>query len=425
MNAPQINAVPTAGKATGSGAGSGVSPASESLPSEGGESFAKHLKQLDQSQPPASKQTPQNTAAEKPQATPSKTHTAQELRDIAQFRGDAMPEAVLPLATGLAEDGEPGVVAGEYQQAVLQQLAERLQAGEEVVVSSTQPQVSTDALPVAGEGAEQQILLTSASVPAVGTNLPQSGDPLPPVASDMARQAVSKPLPQAVEPGLNRAALASQQELPAKVGLELPANTLQPEKALADAGRFSAILGSAAESTAQSAGGGNSSLTASVASLVSGAQTLGSTEANAARPVVSLNTPLGEPGWAQEVGSRLQVMVERGNQRAEIRLNPPELGSIEVRLNNDGERTNVTFFAQNATTREALEAALPRLREMFGENGLQLADANVSQQQTMAGGKESGEHSRGGEFSVADMGPEDVTETTVTRTVNGLVDTYI
>lgn len=130
----------------------------------------------------------------------------------------------------------------------------------------------------------------------------------------------------------------------------------------------------------------------SVFSAASGLSPVTSTEAarvsmgesGGMRPQLAMNTPMGEPGWAEEMGARLRILAERGNQTAEIRLNPPELGSMEVKIVNDGDRTSVTFFAQNSATREALEAAMPRLREMFGESGLQLADANVSQQQTMS-----------------------------------------
>jgi len=94
----------------------------------------------------------------------------------------------------------------------------------------------------------------------------------------------------------------------------------------------------------------------------------------------TLQTPAGQPGWDVEVGNRIRWMVGQNNSGLELRLNPPELGSIEVKLATEGERTNVTFFAANPAAREALEAALPRLREMFADSGMQLANADVSDQ---------------------------------------------
>ncbi|WIO73434.1 flagellar hook-length control protein FliK [Porticoccaceae bacterium LTM1] len=159
------------------------------------------------------------------------------------------------------------------------------------------------------------------------------------------------------------------------------------------------------------------------------ARPFASSELDAQRPQVSMNTPVGEEGWAQEMGTRLRVLVERGNQTAEIRLNPPELGSMEVKIHSDGDRTSVTFFAQNAATREALEAAMPRLREMFGDSGLQLADANVSQQRSMnsENGRDgqSGSGYAGGGSDDGVEGESVASQTIVADSRNGLVDYYI
>ena len=104
------------------------------------------------------------------------------------------------------------------------------------------------------------------------------------------------------------------------------------------------------------------------------------TQETAAPRFFTLQTPAGQPGWDVEVGNRIRWMVGQNNSGLELRLNPPELGSIEVKLATEGERTNVTFFAANPAAREALEAALPRLREMFADSGMQLANADVSDQ---------------------------------------------
>ena len=416
MNAPQIAPVPVSGKAVASG----TAATAESQAVEGGESFADHLKQLDSAKPRSSQQATQDTEGE-PQLAAQKGAPAPEITDLAQLRGDLLPESVKPLAESVKAD----IAITQQGQATLQQLAERLQSGEEVVVSSGQPVV----LPVDQvadiPGTSNPLAPVNSGVPVAGNNLPPGGERLPPLEVTVARDSAARSIPQAAEPGLAKATVQSQQELPVKAGLEQQLNVTQPDKALADASRFSAILGTAAESAGQTASGANSPLTTSLAAPGVTTPT-GSLETAAPRPVLSLSTPVGETAWAQEVGSRLQLVVERGNQRAEIRLNPPELGSIEVKVANDGDRTNVTFFAQNATTREALEAALPRLREMFGDSGLQLADANVSQQQTMAGEHGTTKEGNGDDFAAVDTmaDPESGGQVAV-RSIDGLVDTYI
>ena len=94
----------------------------------------------------------------------------------------------------------------------------------------------------------------------------------------------------------------------------------------------------------------------------------------------TLQTPAGQPGWDVEVGNRIRWMAGQNNTGVELRLNPRELGSIEVKVATEGERTSVTFFAANPAARETLELALPRLREMFADSGMQLANADVSDQ---------------------------------------------
>ncbi len=96
--------------------------------------------------------------------------------------------------------------------------------------------------------------------------------------------------------------------------------------------------------------------------------------------VLNLPQPLQQPGWDNALGERVVWMVGQRLQSAEIRLNPPQLGPIEVRvnLNHDQSQAQVSFTAQHAVVREALDAAVPRLRELFAEQGLSLGQVDVS-----------------------------------------------
>lgn len=97
--------------------------------------------------------------------------------------------------------------------------------------------------------------------------------------------------------------------------------------------------------------------------------------------VPALTRPLSHPNWNQEVGERIIWMNNRGISSAEIRMNPQNMGPITVRINVDpDQQTSVSFTAQNADVRTALEASIPRLREMLSSQNLNLADVNVSQQ---------------------------------------------
>lgn len=94
---------------------------------------------------------------------------------------------------------------------------------------------------------------------------------------------------------------------------------------------------------------------------------------------MSIAVPLQQSGWDQAMGERVVWMARSNVQQAQIQLNPRELGPIEIKISVQNDQTHVNFVAHHATTRDAIEAALPRLREMLGEQGLNLGQADVSQ----------------------------------------------
>ncbi len=82
---------------------------------------------------------------------------------------------------------------------------------------------------------------------------------------------------------------------------------------------------------------------------------------------------------ARALGERVVVMADRELTQARIALNPPQLGPLEVRVQVSGDQASVTFTSHSQLTREAIEQALPRLREMLGGQGFTQVDVNVSQ----------------------------------------------
>lgn len=76
---------------------------------------------------------------------------------------------------------------------------------------------------------------------------------------------------------------------------------------------------------------------------------------------------------------QLVTMVSQGIQQAEIRLDPPELGHMLVKIQVHGDQTQVQFHVTQSQTRDLVEQAIPRLRELLQEQGMQLADSHVSQ----------------------------------------------
>lgn len=89
--------------------------------------------------------------------------------------------------------------------------------------------------------------------------------------------------------------------------------------------------------------------------------------------------PVSSPAWGDALGDRMVWMVNQQQQGAELRLNPPSLGPLEIKLSMSGDgQASLTFSTQHLPVKEALEAATPRLREMFGESGLNLGSVSVN-----------------------------------------------
>lgn len=126
--------------------------------------------------------------------------------------------------------------------------------------------------------------------------------------------------------------------------------------------------------------------TASAAPVQAAAATLAATGTAAATapPALPIGPAPGQAAWGEAVGQRVLWMVSNKHQVAELRLNPPDLGPVEVKVRNDDDGLRLTFAAGNAAVREALEAAAPRLREMFQAEGLNLANVDIGQRQAGA-----------------------------------------
>ncbi len=88
--------------------------------------------------------------------------------------------------------------------------------------------------------------------------------------------------------------------------------------------------------------------------------------------------PPADPTWADAFAERVTFAVTQQLQQAELRLNPPQLGHIELRISIAQDQASVTFSSSHVAVRDAIEAALPRLRESLAEAGLSLVNVDIS-----------------------------------------------
>jgi flagellar hook-length control protein FliK len=91
-----------------------------------------------------------------------------------------------------------------------------------------------------------------------------------------------------------------------------------------------------------------------------------------------LELPLGHSQWGNQVLQRVALLTAQGIQAAEIHLNPAELGPMQVRVDQRQDSATVVFTSHHASTRDALEASLPRLRELFSAQGMDLVDVDIN-----------------------------------------------
>lgn len=95
--------------------------------------------------------------------------------------------------------------------------------------------------------------------------------------------------------------------------------------------------------------------------------------------VPALTRPLSHPEWNKDLGERIVWMNNRALPAAEINLNPQHLGPVSVRIDMNQDQASIVFTAQHAAVREAIEASLPKLREMLGEQQLNLVNVSIAQ----------------------------------------------
>jgi flagellar hook-length control protein FliK len=167
-----------------------------------------------------------------------------------------------------------------------------------------------------------------------------SGKPLPPVAAEFA---------------------ATMRALSADIR-----SAERPERALLDAGNLANAL------TPQVAGTAAETAGAHLPGGTSAAQ-----QAPEARATTHVATPLGRPEWAGALSDKVTWLVGQRVQVADIQITPPQLGPVEVRISIQNDQASIAFVSGHAVVRDALQAALPRLGELFAQSGLSLGQTSV------------------------------------------------
>lgn len=143
-------------------------------------------------------------------------------------------------------------------------------------------------------------------------------------------------------------------------------------------------------------------------------------------------TPAGQRGWTEDVGNRLIWMANRGETRAELVLTPPSLGKLGISLQMNGDQTTAHFVAATPAAREALEQAIPRLRELLQQAGINLGQTDVSTSSEQQHARDEAGNTRrgGGQHPIGALAGDanavdlPVSSGSWVRTGTGMVDTF-
>jgi flagellar hook-length control protein FliK len=139
----------------------------------------------------------------------------------------------------------------------------------------------------------------------------------------------------------------------------------------------------------------------------------------------AIHTPLTQPAWGEEFSQKITWMAGQRNQSAELHLNPPHLGPLDVVLKMNGDQASAIFTSPHAAVRNAIEQALPQLREMLADSGIMLGNASVNDQ---AAHKNQDNSARKSSAAKSESTSEIVTNANLLTPVqsrhNGMVDTF-
>ena len=131
--------------------------------------------------------------------------------------------------------------------------------------------------------------------------------------------------------------------------------------------------------------------------------------------------------FASSMATHLRVIKNQGGGEAKVNLHPAELGRMSVSVITEGNETKVAFTVETSQARQAVEASLPRLREMLEQAGLSLADSNVSEQNRHSRANDepaSGQNRGRGTLETDDLSEEGLS-LSVHIDPDRLLDTYV
>ncbi|MDR2187385.1 MAG: flagellar hook-length control protein FliK [Azonexus sp.] len=90
-----------------------------------------------------------------------------------------------------------------------------------------------------------------------------------------------------------------------------------------------------------------------------------------------VDAPIHTPVWPQQFGDQVVWLAKNDRQIAQLDINPPQLGPVQITVNLNGNQASILFASPHAEVRQAIENAMPQLKEMLSAAGINLGQADV------------------------------------------------
>lgn len=180
-----------------------------------------------------------------------------------------------------------------------------------------------------------------------------------------------------IQAAFSRTLLSKPVNPVAQTELAVPVDKMSLSEVMSQASRLQQVAATTAISSAQLSTSLMNHVTPAVTSITSDFSGLQGIHNHSAM-TLQIQSPVHSQQWGQQMSEQVAMMIRGGQQLAEIRLNPAHLGPVEIKLSVQDDQASINFVANHAPVRDAIDSALPRLREMLEQQGLNLADVDVS-----------------------------------------------
>jgi flagellar hook-length control protein FliK len=119
----------------------------------------------------------------------------------------------------------------------------------------------------------------------------------------------------------------------------------------------------------------------------------------------SISVSANNQQWGDALGERVSFLINQKMNNAEIRIDPPHLGKLDIQIHIKDDTAQVVIHTQHAQTRDLVDSSSFRLREILHNAGYSSVDVNVSHHDSSSNQHASSDG--GGASNSEQSGPQD------------------